>query len=156
MFIIVYTEDCMHAAKMTADRLGECRMVPVGEALSEPSSLGDFDNLGLVFSRDGKAAPTDVMDFIRTVLRDYDLSGLQYMFSLCVCDGSPAHALKIVEKLCARIGCAPSLNTTLQASASDADYDALAARIASGEIQLAKGSIGTMWYMKFHGIKTKA
>lgn len=156
MFIIVYTEDCMHAAKMTADRLGECRMVPVGEALSEPSSLGDFDNLGLVFSRDGKAAPTDVMDFIRTVLRDYDLSGLQYMFSLCVCDGSPAHALKIVEKLCAKVGCAPSLNTTLQASASDADYDALAARIASGEIQLAKGSIGTMWYMKFHGIKTKA
>ena len=156
MFIIVYTEDCMHAAKMTADRLGECRMVPVGEALSEPSSLGDFDNLGLVFSRDGKAAPTDVMDFIRTVLRDYDLSGLQYMFSLCICDGSPAHALKIVEKLCAKVGCAPSLNTTLQASASDADYDALAARIASGEIQLAKGSIGTMWYMKFHGIKTKA
>ena len=156
MFIIVYTEDCMHAAKMTADRLGECRMVPVGEALSEPSSLGDFDNLGLVFSRDGKAAPTDVRDFIRTVLRDYDLSGLQYMFSLCVCDGSPAHALKIVEKLCAKVGCAPSLNTTLQASASDADYDALAARIASGEIQLAKGSIGTMWYMKFHGIKTKA
>ena len=156
MFIIVYTEDCMHAAKMTADRLGECRMVPVGEALSEPSSLGDFDNLGLVFSRDGKAAPTDVRDFIRTVLRDYDLSGLQYMFSLCICDGSPAHALKIVEKLCAKVGCAPSLNTTLQASASDADYDALAARIASGEIQLAKGSIGTMWYMKFHGIKTKA
>lgn len=156
MFIIVYTEDCMHAAKMTADRLGECRMVPVEEALSEPSSLGDFDNLGLVFSRDGKAAPTDVMDFIRTVLRDYDLSGLQYMFSLCICDGSPAHALKIVEKLCAKVGCAPSLNTTLQASASDSDYDALAARIASGEIQLAKGSIGTMWYMKFHGIKTKA
>lgn len=156
MFIIVYTEDCMHAAQMTADRLGECRMVPVGEALSEPSCLGDFDELGLVFGRDGKAAPAEIMDFIRTVLRDYDLSGLQYMFSLCICDESPAHALKIVEKLCARVGCAPSLNTTLPTSASEGDYDTLAAEIGSGAIRLAKGSIGTMWYMKFHGIKSKA
>jgi len=155
MFIIVHTQDCAHAAEKISARLEDCRFVPVDEVLSEPSCLGDFDSLGLVFGRDGKAAPAQVMDFIRTVLRDYDLSGLQYMFSLCVCDGGPAHALKIVEKLCARTGCAPSLSTTVSSAAGDADYDAIAARIKSGEIQLAKGSIGTMWYMKAHGIKVK-
>jgi hypothetical protein len=155
MFIIVHTQDCAHAAEMISGHLEDCRLVPLDQVLSEPSCLGDFDSLGLVFGRDGKAAPAQVMDFIRRVLRDYDLSGLQYMFSLCVCDEGPAHALKIVEKLCSRIGCAPSLSTTIPMNASDQDYDALAGRIRSGEIQLAKGSIGTMWYMKAHGIKAK-
>lgn len=156
MFIIVHTAECANAAQSISDKLEDCRTVPVEEVLSDPSCLGDFDSLGLVYGRDGKATPSQIMDFIRTVLRDYDLSGLQYMFSLCVCNDGPAHALKIVEKLCARVGCAPSLSTTVQENATEQDYDALVSRIKSGEIRLAKGSIGTMWYMKAHGIKTKA
>ncbi|MBQ2528583.1 MAG: hypothetical protein II544_07515 [Spirochaetales bacterium] len=153
MFIIVHTETCAAIAGKIADRLEDTRLVPVSEALSDPEILGDFDNLGLVFEKDGKETPEPMRSFIKTVLGSYDLSSLEYMFSACVCDGSPAHALKIVEKLCSRVGCAPSLSITVSPNAGSEELDAIADRIKSGSIQLAKGSLGTMWYMKAHGIK---
>ena len=155
MFIIVHTDKCTEIAQKIANEFEDTRLVPVMSALSDPESLGDFDNLGLVFEREEKDLPSSMQAFIKTVLSDYDLSGLQYMFSACVCDGSPAHALKIVEKLCARVGCAPSLSTTVSPDASVEEIATLVSRIRSGEIQLAKGSLGTMWYMKAHGIKVK-
>jgi len=153
MFIIVHTETCTAIAGKISDRLEDTRLVPVSEALSDPEILGDFDNLGLVFEKDGKETPEPMRSFIKTVLGSYDLSSLEYMFSACVCDGSPAHALKIVEKLCSRVGCAPSLSITVSPNAGPEELDAIADRIKSGSIQLAKGSLGTMWYMKAHGIK---
>ena len=155
MFLIVHTDACAAVACRIAEKLGECSAVPMDRVLSDPGCLGDFDSLGIVFERDGKGAPLQVMDFIRSVLSLYDLTGMQYMFSACVCDGSPAHALKIVEKLCAKVGCAPSLNTTVSPSAGEEELDAVVAGIRSGDIQLAGGSVGTMWYMKAHGIKLK-
>jgi len=155
MFIIVHTDACASQACRIAEKLGDCSAVPMERALSDPACLGDFDSLGLVFGKEGKGAPQQVMDFIRNVLSQYDLTGMQYMFSACVCDGNPAHALKIVEKFCAKVGCAPSLNTTVSPSAGDQEIDGLVSRIVSGDIQLAKGSLGTMWYMKAHGIKLK-
>ena len=152
MFIIVYTHDCAHAAEKISVRLEDCRLVPVDEVLSEPSCLGDFDSLGLVFGRDGKAAPAQVMNFIRTVLRDYDLSGLQYMFSVCESDNGPGHSLKIVEKLCAKVGCAPSLSYVHKSGQS---YEEMALLVEKGSIVLAKGSLGTSFYMLTHGIKTR-
>ena len=155
MFIIAHTQECAAAACAIAERLGDCSAVPMERALSDPACLGDFDSLGLVFGKDGKGTPKTVMDFITGVLGEYDLSGMQYMFSVCVCDGKPEHALKIVEKLCAKVGCAPSLSTTLGHDAAPQDIDAVVSAIRSGDIQLAKGSVGTMWYMKAHGIKLK-
>ena len=99
MFIIVHTDNCTEIAQKIAKEFEDSSLVPVMSALSDPESLGDFDNLGLVFEREGKDLPSSMQAFIKTVLSDYDLSGLQYMFSACVCEGSPAHALKIVEKL---------------------------------------------------------
>ena len=155
MFIIVHTDKCTEIARKIAAEFEDSRLVPVNSVLSDPESLGDFDSLGLVYEREGKDLPESVRFFIKTVLREYDLSGLQYMFSVCVCDGGPAHALKIVEKFCARVGCAPSLSTTIRPDASEQDISVLVGKIKSGEIQLAKGSLGTMWYMKAHGIKVK-
>lgn len=155
MFIIVHTEACALQACRIAEKLGDCSAIPMERALSDPACLGDFDSLGLVFEKEGKGTPQQVMDFIRNVLSQYDLTGMQYMFSACVCDGSPTHALKIVEKLCAKVGCAPSLNTTVSPSAGEEEMNALVAGIRSGDIQLAKGSVGTMWYMKAHGLKLK-
>ena len=155
MFIIVHTETCASIAAKIADKLEETRLVSVPEALSDPEILGDFDSLGLVFERDGKETPEPVRTFIKTVLGSYELSSLEYMFSACVCEGGPAHALKIVEKLCSKVGCAPSLSITVSPDAGEEEIEALANRIKSGSIQLAKGSLGTMWYMKAHGIKVK-
>lgn len=155
MFVIAHTQSCAAIACRLAEKLGDSCAVPMERALSDPACLGDFDCLGLVFGKEGKGAPAQVVDFICNVLGEYDLTGMQYMFSACVCDGSPAHALKMVEKLCAKVGCAPSLSTTVSPEAGQQELDALISRIGSGDIQLAKGSVGTMWYMKAHGIKLK-
>ncbi len=165
MFAIVHTQSCAQMALKLSDKLSEklsdklsdgsdeVRLVPVEEALSDPDALGDFDKIGLVFHNDGKSLPVEMQNYIREVLGNSDLRGLEYMFSLCMCD-NPGHALKIVEKLCAKAGCAPSLSLSLKADASEKDIEDVASLVESGDIRLAKGSIWTWLYMLFHGIKT--
>ena len=73
-----------------------------------------------------------------------------------MCEGKHAHALKIVEKLCSKVGCAPSLSVTLPPDGyTEESIEAVTEKIRSGEIELAKGSVGTMFYMKAHGISMK-
>ena len=161
MFAIVHTQSCAQMASKLSEELSEklsaspdeVRLVPVEDALSDPDALGDFDKIGLVFHNDGKSLPLEMQDFIRDILGNSDLRGLEYMFSLCICD-NPGHALKIVEKLCAKAGCAPSLSLSLKADASEKDIEEVASLVESGDIRLAKGSIGTSIYMLLHGIKT--
>lgn len=152
MYKIVYTACCADVAARFAEKLYGSQAVPIEDTLADPESLGDFDCLGLVFERAERGLPSSVIVFIEKVLGNYDLSDLQHMFSICVCEGSPAHALKIVEKLCSKVGCAPSLSVTLSPKG---DIDSIVEKIRSGEIELAKGSIGTMFYMKSHGISMK-
>ncbi len=151
MYTIVHTKECRKLAEELSTRLGESRLLDVSESLSNPDILEDFDNLGLVFHNDGKSLPLDMQNFIRDVLSRYDLSSLEYMFSICMCTGNPGHSLKIVEKLCAKIGCAPSLSMALR---SGEDLDNVVNMVRSGSIQLAKGSLGTSLYMLMHGIKS--
>ena len=153
MFTIVHTQSCAQIAAKLSEKLDESRLVPVQQVLSDPEILGDFDNLGLVFHNDGKSLPVEMKEFIREILGNSDLRGLEYMFSLCVCE-SCGHALKIVEKLCAKAGCAPSLSLSVNPEASDKDLDEVLSLIKSSDIHLAKGSLGTTIYMLLHGIKT--
>ena len=150
MYTIVHTACCGEVAEKLAEKLYGSKAVPIEDVLADPESLGNFDCLGLVFERAERGLPASVIDFIANVLGNYDLSGLQHMFSICVCEGSPAHALKIVEKLCSKVGCAPSLSIAIEPSADLADA---IEKIRSGEIVLAEGSVGTMFCMKAHGIK---
>ena len=152
MYAIVHTACCADIANEIGSRLAESRTFEIQHILDDPESLGDFDCLGLVFERRDKGVPSSVVSFILDVLGNNDLSELQHMFSVCVCSGRPAHALKIVEKLCSKVGCAPSLSTTMP---PDGDVNGIVGKILNGEIELAKGSIGTMFYMKAHGISMK-
>ncbi len=152
MYKIVHTAACLEQARRIAALLPEAQTLDMAQVNSDPESLGDFENLGLVYERSGKAIPQEVIDFISVTLGDYDLSGMQYMFSLCACEGKPAHAMKIVEKLCSRVGCAPSLSLALD---SNTNYETIALQISSGEIVLAKGTFGTTFYMRTHGMKNK-
>ena len=98
-----------------------------------------------------------MQSFIRDVLGNCDLKSLEYMFSICITDGKVGHALKIVEKLCAKAGCAPSLSLAIDRnSITDEVYENTLKLIDSGEIRLAKGSLGTSIYMLLHGIKTRS
>ena len=156
MYKIVHTACCTDIAARLADRLYGSVAVPIENVLSDPESLGDFDCLGLVFERVERGVPSSVVAFIDNVLGSYDLSNLVHMFSICVCEGKPAHALKIVEKLCSKVGCAPSLSVTLPPDGyTEESIEAVTEKIRSGEIALAKGSVGTMFYMKAHGISMK-
>ena len=156
MYKIVHTAPCADVAARLAEKLDGSLAVSTESVLSDPESLGDFVCLGLVFERSERGVPSSVIDFIENVLGNYDLSDLEHMFSICVCEGGPAHALKIVEKLCSKVGCAPSLSVTLSPDGDiEGKIDAVVEKIRSGEIELAKGSLGTMFYMKAHGISMK-
>ena len=150
MYKIIHTATCTDVAGRITASLNGSQTILIESAIADPESLGDFDCLGLVFERQENGVPASVISFITDVLGEYDLSELQHMFSICVCEGSPAHALKIVEKLCSKVGCAPSLSIAIPPSA---DVASAVEKIRSGEIILAKGSLGTMFYMKAHGIK---
>ena len=152
MYKIVHTAKCAEIANRFAEALEGSQTFEISQVLEDPQSLDDFDCLGLIFDRQEKGVPSDVVSFINDVLGNNDLSELQHMFGICVCEGSPAHALKIVEKLCAGVGCAPSLSISLSPSADISDA---IEKIQNGDIELAKGSIGTMFYMKSQGIKAK-
>lgn len=151
MYIIACTEACRSQADKLSEKLVDSKVVLMEDMINAPESLGDFQNLGLVFQREGKGLPQTVVSFIQDVLGNYDLTNLEHMFSLCVCD-KPLHALKMVERLCARVGCAPSLSCVFP---EDQGIPALVDSINAGDIQLAKGSFGTTFYMKAHGLKTK-
>lgn len=150
MFVIAHTKACSQKAEQIASKLSDTQMVAIEDAIQDPQMLGDFDNIGLVYEQQGRAVPSCVISFIHDVLGSYDLSDLQYMFNICICDAKPQHSLKIVEKLCAKVGCAPSLNVTLGAHQDVAE---VCSRIENGDILLAKGSLGTMFFMKFHKIR---
>ena len=156
MYKIIHTAGCTDVAARLADRLYGSIPVPIESVLADPESLGDFDSLGLVFERVDRGVPSSIVKFIEDVLGNYDLSNLVHMFSICVCEGKPAHALKIVEKLCSKVGCAPSLSVVLPHDGyTEESIEAVIEKIRSGEIELAKGSVGTMFYMKAHGISMK-
>ena len=156
MYTIIHTEKCREFAQELANRLQDSRTALVDDVLSSPEGLDDFENLGLVFENDGKSLPVSMQSFIRNVLGSCDLKGLDYMFSICLFSGGVGHALKIVEKLCAKAGCAPSLSLGLDSSSvGDAELDKAVSLIRSGDIQLAKGSLGTSIYMLIHGIRTR-
>ena len=156
MYKIIHTAGCADVAARLADRLYGSIPVPIESVIADPESLGDFDCLGLVFEREKRGVPSSIVKFIEDVLGRYDLSNLVHMFSICVCEGKPAHALKIVEKLCSKVGCAPSLSVTLPPDGyTEESIEAVTEKIRSGEIELAKGSVGTMFYMKAHGISMK-
>ena len=156
MYKIIHTASCADIAARLADRLYGSIPVPIETVLANPESLGDFDSLGLVFERVERGVPSSIVKFIEDVLGNYDLSNLVHMFSICVCEGKPAHALKIVEKLCSKVGCAPSLSAVLPPDGyTEESIEAVIEKIRSGEIELAKGSVGTMFYMKAHGISMK-
>ena len=157
MFTIVHTKSCTDFAENLSIRLSDAKTVLVDDILSDPQTIDDFDNLGLVFSNDGKSLSLEMQSFIRDVLGNCDLKSLEYMFSICITDGNVGHALKIVEKLCAKVGCAPSLSLAIdRQSITDEVYDNAVKLIDSGEIRLAKGSLGTSIYMLLHGIKTRS
>ena len=156
MYKIIHTASCADIAARLADRLYGSIPVPIESVLADPESLGDFDCLGLVFERVERGVPFSIVKFIEDVLGNYDLSNLVHMFSICVCEGKPAHALKIVEKLCSKVGCAPSLSVVLPPDGyTEESIEAVIEKIRSGDIELAKGSVGTMFYMKAHGISMK-
>ena len=156
MYKIIHTAGCTDIAARLADRLYGSIPVQIESVLADPESLGDFDSLGLVFERVERGVPSSIVKFLEDVLGNYDLSNLVHMFSICVCEGKPAHALKIVEKLCSKVGCAPSLSVVLPPDGyTEESIEAVIEKIRSGEIELAKGSVGTMFYMKAHGISMK-
>ena len=150
MYKIIHTATCADVAGRIAASLNGSQTILIESAIADPESLGDFDCLGLVFEREERGVPASVVSFINDVLGEYDLCELQHMFSICVCEGRPAHALKIVERLCSKVGCVPSLSIAISPSS---DLAGAVEKIRSGEIVLAKGSAGTMIYMKAHGIK---
>ena len=146
MYGIVCTSDCLSHARALSECLEDCAILDFDTVLADPSAFEVPENLGIVFSRQDKGIPAQVASFIKDVLGSADLDDMKYMFSVCVCE-RPYHALRIVEMLCAKVGCAPSLSTVMK---EPSDAPEIAKKIESGDIVLAGSGIGAVIYMKRH------
>lgn len=144
---LIYEKRCENEAVLLQKKISDYKLLSLDDALANPEAMEDFDSIGLLFQKENKAVSSDIRDFIYNVLGNCDLKKLDYMFSLCICEDKPQHALKAIEKLCSKVGCAPSYSEVF----SSDELDRIAKEILDGSIKLAKGSIGTHWFLKFSG-----
>ncbi|MCF0262459.1 MAG: hypothetical protein HUK23_06075 [Sphaerochaetaceae bacterium] len=150
MTTIIHTSDCQKQAQNLAKVLEQCSLISVQEVLQNPVLLESFDQLGFIYSNQGKTIPQEISFLIKDVLSLKDLSSLNYLFNLCVCEKNSGYALKLVEILCSNIGCAPSLSMELK---SDTDYQTIAQKIKNNDIVVAGNTFGAWLYSKLHKIR---
>lgn len=155
MVRIVYEEGLEAIAKRIADATNG-DVVKLENAMEAPGVLEEVDSIGLVYCKCGKDINDRMVHFIKEGLGSIELKGLEYLFSICVCEGpaKPQYALKVINGLCSQIGCLPSYS---RAVPSDGNADnAIGVKaieqvcndISKEAIRLADGSPFIGLYMK--------
>lgn len=148
MVRIVYEEGLEAIAKRIAQATSG-DIVKLENAMEAPGVLEEVDSIGLVYCKCGKDISDRMVRFIKEGLGSIELKGLEYLFSICVCEGiaKPQYALKVVNRLCSSIGCLPSYSRAIQ-SGSDSELEAVSRDISKESIRLADGSPFVGLYMK--------
>ncbi len=155
MVRIVYEEGLEAIAKRIAQSAGG-DIVKLENAIEAPGVLEEVDSIGLVYCKCGKDISTRMVRFIKESLSAIDLKGLEYLFSICVCQrpAKPQYALKVVNGLCSQIGCLPSYSKAVPSDGSAGDaigvnaIEQVCNDISKEAIRLADGSPFIGLYMK--------
>jgi len=147
MVRIVYEEGLEAIAKRIADATNG-DIVKLENAMEAPGVLEEVDSIGLVYCKCGKDIDDRMVHFIKEGLGSIELKGLEYLFSICVCEGpaKPQYALKVVNRLCSQIGCLPSYSRAV--SRDDDSIEKVCNDISKEAIRLADGSPFIGLYMK--------
>lgn len=147
MVRIVYEEGLETIAKRIA-QASDGDTVKLENAMEAPVVLEEVDSIGLVYFKCGKDISDRMVRFIREGLGSIELKGLEYLFSICVCEGpaKPQYALKVVNRLCSQIGCLPSYSKAV--SSDDKTLDEICRDVSKESIRLADGNPLVGIYMK--------
>lgn len=147
MVRIVYEEGLEAIARRIADATNG-DTVKLENAMEAPGVLEEMDSIGLVYCKCGKDIGPRMVRFLREGLGSIELKGLEYLFSICVCEGpaKPQYALKVVNRLCSQIGCLPSYSKAV--SSDDKTLDEICRDVSKEAIRLADGSPFIGLYMK--------
>lgn len=148
MMRIVFEDGLEDIASEIAKRL-EGDAVKLENALDAPTILEEANEITLLYYKTGKDISDKMVKLLKEGFGSIDLAGLEYLASICVCE-SPQYALKVVERLCARIGCLPSYSTTLNANCINNSpiLDSLCKDLSSSAVKIAKGGYFTRLHMK--------
>lgn len=148
MMRIVFEDGLETIASEIAKRL-DGDAVKLENALDAPTILEEANEIALLYYKTGKDVSDKMVKLLKESFGSIDLAGLEYLASICVCE-SPQYALKVVERLCARIGCLPSYSTTLNANCINNApiLDALCKDLSSSAVKIAKGGYFTRLHMK--------
>ena len=148
MMRIVFEDGLEAIASEIAKRLsGDA--VKLENAIEAPTILEESNEITLLYYKTGNDISEKMVKLLKESFGSIDLTTLEYLASICVCE-KPQYALKVVEQLCAKIGCLPSYSTTLNANCINNApvLDALCKDLASSAVKIAKGSWLTRLHMK--------
>lgn len=145
---IVFEDGLEAVARRIAKAVGgDC--VRLGNVMEAPDVLGEANCVGMVYFKCGKDIDDSMVRFARHCLGSIELKGLEYLFSLCVCEGNakPQYALKVVNRLCAHAGCLPSYSRAVSMG-DDGALDEVCRDLSKEAIRLADGSPFVGLYMR--------
>ena len=156
MYTILYTQRCRDFASKLAEKLGDSIIISIDDVLKDPTKLGSYDKLGLIFNTEGKIVPADIEDLILDVFAHHPSRRVvEYMFSICITDGRSDFGLKVVEKLCQKAGHPTSLNLAFPSrTRNDIDIERAVYLIKERHYIGACSNFFTSLYMTKYGVLT--
>jgi len=165
----VVFEDGLEALAREIAKSVDGEVVKLENAMNAPDVLEDISHVGLLYYKCGKDISDNMIKFICNGLGSIELKNMEYLFSICVCEGEvakPQYALKVVNRLCSHVGCLPSYSTAmlesdfLSVNAPQSEtriemskdraavLNAICNDLKNEEIKLPYGSPFVGWYMK--------
>lgn len=112
----VVFEDGLEALAREIAKSVDGEVVKLENAMNAPDVLEDISHVGLLYYKCGKDISDNMIKFICNGLGSIELKNMEYLFSICVCEGEvakPQYALKVVNRLCSHVGCLPSYSTAM-------------------------------------------
>ncbi|MFA6840730.1 MAG: EFR1 family ferrodoxin [Sphaerochaetaceae bacterium] len=156
-----------HVAQTLARSLGHARVVMMTDVLNGNETLGDPQQLGLVYPVYIMGPPPTVARFIETVLGTMEFSDLQYLFQVATHASKGGACLAVTERLCQKAGMNVSYSAFISmpntmvfdsrlpeqeqfdAAIVDADssVDRIVQGIVCGKIVIPKGVVSSRLYL---------
>lgn len=124
-FIVCFsgTGNSFYIANQIAEKLGNFEVKMISHLLSNPDSLEEFDELGIVFPTYCFVPPEMVTRFITDVLSKYDLKKLENLFVITSVGSKPVFSLRITEYLLNKIGCSSSYSNMVKSISTYIPFD---------------------------------
>ncbi len=143
----VVFEDGLEALAREIAKSVDGEVVKLENAINAPDILEDISHVGLLYYKRGKDISDNMIKFICNGLGSIELKNMEYLFSICVCEGEvakPQYALKVVNRLCSHVGCLPSYSTAMLESDFLSANATLSANVPQSETGIEMSKDGSV------------